>query len=104
MDIIYHNRHAMKKQKRIWEPNMSFDELIEQSDVLSIHANFKPEQNELFNASVFDKMKKNAIFINTARGGFIIRKIFTMRFLSTKSGEPDWMLPIRNQFLKMILF
>lgn len=71
MQIIYHNRHHNEEaEKNLGAKYVSFDELIEQSDVLSIHANFKPEQKELFNASVFDRMKKNAIFINTARGGF----------------------------------
>jgi lactate dehydrogenase-like 2-hydroxyacid dehydrogenase len=57
-----------------------------------------------FNASVFDKMKKNAIFINTARGGFHHQKDLYDALSGTKSGEQDWMLPIRNLFLKMILF
>ncbi|WP_336691226.1 MULTISPECIES: 2-hydroxyacid dehydrogenase [unclassified Chryseobacterium] len=71
MQIIYHNRHHNEEaEKNLGAKYVSFDELIEQSDVLSIHANFKPEQKELFNASVFDRMKKNTIFINTARGGF----------------------------------
>lgn len=71
MNIIYHNRnHNEEAEKELDAKYVSFDELIEQSDVLSIHANFKPEQSNLFNASVFEKMKKNAIFVNTARGGF----------------------------------
>ncbi len=37
---------------------------------MSIHANFTPEHKDLFNESVFEKMSPNAIFINTARGGF----------------------------------
>lgn len=71
MNIIYHNRnHNEEAEKELNAKYVSFDELIEQSDVLSIHANFKPEQSNLFDASVFKKMKKNAIFVNTARGGF----------------------------------
>ncbi|KQS92906.1 D-glycerate dehydrogenase [Chryseobacterium sp. Leaf394] len=71
MNIIYHNRnHNEEAEKELDAKYVSFDELVEQSDVLSIHANFKPEQSELFNAEIFSKMKTNAIFINTARGGF----------------------------------
>lgn len=71
MNIIYHNRnHNEEAEKELNAKYVSFDELIEQSDVLSIHANFKPEQSNLFDASVFKKMKKTAIFVNTARGGF----------------------------------
>jgi glyoxylate reductase len=71
MKIIYHNRHHNEEaEKELNARYVSFEELVAGSDVLSIHANFKPEQKELFNRSVFEKMKENAIFINTARGGF----------------------------------
>ncbi|MEY8760335.1 2-hydroxyacid dehydrogenase [Chryseobacterium tongliaoense] len=71
MNIIYHNRHRNEEaEKELDATYVSFEELVSQSDVLSIHANFTPQQNELFNGPVFEKMKPNAIFINTARGGF----------------------------------
>lgn len=71
MNIIYHNRnHNEEAEKELNAKYVSFDELVSQSDVLSVHANFKPEQKELFNTSVFEKMKTNAIFVNTARGSF----------------------------------
>lgn len=71
MNIIYHNRHHNEEaENELGATYVSFEELIAQSDVLSIHANFTPEQKDLFNASVFEKMKPESIFINTARGGF----------------------------------
>jgi glyoxylate reductase len=71
MDIIYHNRnHNEEAEKELGAEYVSFEELIERSDILSIHANFTSEHEGLFNDSVFEKMKPDAIFINTARGGF----------------------------------
>jgi len=71
MNIIYHNRHQNEEaEKELSARYVSFDELIAESDVMSVHANFKPDQKDLFNSSVFEKMKSNAIFVNTARGGF----------------------------------
>lgn len=71
MEIIYHNRsHNEEAERDLGAKYVSFDGLIAQSDVLSIHANFKAEQKEMFNAGIFEKMKDNSIFINTARGGF----------------------------------
>lgn len=71
MNIIYHNRsHNEEAEKGLNAKYVSFEELVTQSDVLSIHASFTDEHAELFNQSVFEKMKPNAIFINTARGGF----------------------------------
>lgn len=71
MEVIYHNRHRNEEAEReLGAVYVSFDELIRNSDVLSVHANYTPEHRGLFNQSVFDKMSPNAIFINTARGGF----------------------------------
>lgn len=71
MKLIYHNRHRNENaEKELNADYVSFEELVRNSDVLSVHASFTPEQKELFNASVFEKMKPNSIFINTARGGF----------------------------------
>lgn len=71
MNIIYHNRnHNDEAEEKLGAKYVSFEELVSQSDVLSIHASFTEEHSELFNQSVFEKMKPNAIFVNTARGGF----------------------------------
>lgn len=71
MKIIYHNRSQnLEAEKELDALYVSFDDLVEKSDVISIHANFTEDHSELFNQSVFKKMKSNAIFINTARGGF----------------------------------
>ncbi|CAM3048019.1 D-glycerate dehydrogenase [Chryseobacterium flavum] len=71
MKILYHNRHWNEDaEKELNAKFVSFEELIGSSDVLSVHANFTPKHEDLFNRSVFEKMKANAIFINTARGGF----------------------------------
>lgn len=71
MNIIYHNRnHNEQAEKELDAKYVSFDELVQQSDVLSIHANYTPEQTNIFNKETFNKMRSNVIFINTARGGF----------------------------------
>lgn len=70
MDIIYHNRSSNEMaEKELGAKKVSFDELLEQSDIISVHANLTPETREVFNASAFAKMKPNAIFINAGRGG-----------------------------------
>jgi D-3-phosphoglycerate dehydrogenase len=50
---------------------MNFEKLLEISDFVSIHAPLTPATRGLFNAEVFDKMKKGAFLINTARGPLI---------------------------------
>lgn len=70
MDIIYHNRNQnLQAEKELGARWVSFDELLERSDVLSVHTSLTPETQGVFNLSAFRKMKPNSIFINTARGG-----------------------------------
>lgn len=69
MRIIYHNRgHNETAEKELDARRVSFDELLQQSDVLSVHANLSRETRGLFSHDAFSKMKASAIFINTARG------------------------------------
>lgn len=71
MNIIYHNRSRNEAaEKELNAQFVDFETLLSQSDVLSIHSNYSAENNELFNKDAFAKMKKNSIFINTARGKF----------------------------------
>lgn len=70
MNIIYHNRSNNEKaEKELGAKKVSLDELLKQSDILSVHANLTPETKNIFNASAFAKMKRNAIFVNAGRGG-----------------------------------
>lgn len=47
---------------------VSFDELLAQSDVISLHCPLFPETNQLINADTIARMKDGAILINTSRG------------------------------------
>lgn len=47
---------------------VSLNELLSQSDFVSVHVPLTNETKEMFNKDLFSKMKKNAIFINTSRG------------------------------------
>jgi|SRR6218665_195937 len=69
MDIIYHNRsHNDEAEQKLGARKVSFEELLEKSDVISVHANLTDETKGIFNKAAFAKMKPNAIFVNTARG------------------------------------
>lgn len=48
--------------------NAELDELIESSDIISVHLPLTDETRCLINRERISKMKKNAIFINVARG------------------------------------
>jgi glyoxylate reductase len=47
---------------------VSFDELIETSDFVSVHVPMSPSTHHLIDRNVLARMKPNAILVNTARG------------------------------------
>jgi len=69
MKVIYHNRHRnLAAEEELKAVYVSFEELLERSDVLSVHTNLTKETQGKFDKAVFEKMKRTSIFINTARG------------------------------------
>jgi glyoxylate reductase len=69
MDIIYHNRNRnLELEEETGATYVSFDELVERSDVLSVHTPLTPETRHLFTEREFNMMKNTAVFVNTSRG------------------------------------
>lgn len=50
---------------------LSFDEVLNQSDILSLHCPLNTENHYLINESSIAKMKKGVTIINTSRGGLL---------------------------------
>lgn len=50
---------------------VTFDELLEQSDVITVHTPLTSETTDLISSKTIDKMKDGVIIINCARGGII---------------------------------
>lgn len=48
-----------------------FEDVLTQSDVISLHVPLTPETRDLIGIEQFRKMKRTAILINTARGGLV---------------------------------
>ncbi|MGB9989464.1 D-2-hydroxyacid dehydrogenase [Pseudoduganella rhizocola] len=68
MEIVVHTRTPAH------DPlvrNVSFDELLETSDVLSLHAPLNDKTRNIIGAAELKRMKPSAILINTARGGLV---------------------------------
>ena len=73
MEILYHNRNklderAEKQFNATWLP---FDELLKQSDIVSLNVPLTPETTGLMGEKEFRMMKKSAFLINTARGAVV---------------------------------
>lgn len=50
---------------------VTFDELLRESDYLSLHAPAVPSTMGIMNKEAFEKMKPSAVLINTARGALV---------------------------------
>jgi len=50
---------------------IDFEQILEQSDILTIHTPLNPQTNNLITANELSKMKSSAILINAARGGVV---------------------------------
>jgi len=73
MDIIYHNRHNrnIQMEEQFGAKHVDMDELIEESDFLSLHCSLNSESYHLINETNLRRMKKDSYIINTARGQLI---------------------------------
>lgn len=50
---------------------VSQDELLAQSDFVSVHSALTPDTANMCNETFFAKMKPSAVFVNTSRGGLV---------------------------------
>lgn len=106
--IIYYNRSEKAKEAAdIGAIRVSFDELLSQSDFISVSCALTPETKEMFNEQAFKKMKKSAVFVNTSRGGVVDQdalvtalqnKIIWGAGLDVMTPEP---LPLDNPLFKL---
>ncbi len=66
MNVIAYNRSEKSAE------NVKFvgiEELIERSDIVTVHCPLNAQSENMFNKETFAKMKRGALFVNTARGG-----------------------------------
>jgi len=72
LKIIYHDPIRIAEGSIKFPAHyVSFDELLKESDFISIHAPLAPETYHNFTKKEFRKMKKEAFLINAARGPLV---------------------------------
>ena len=73
MTILYHNRHRLSEEEETtYQARLvTMEELLEQSDFVSLHLPYTPDSHHLIGAEQLKKMKKTAFLINTARGAHV---------------------------------
>lgn len=71
MNVIAYNRSPREIEN---VKMVSLDELLSTSDIVSVHCPLNSESEYMFNKETFAKMKKGALFVNTARGGVMVEQ------------------------------
>ena len=73
MKIIYTRRNRLdeKIEKELSAQYVSLDELLQQSDIVSLHCPYSAETHHLISDAQLSKMKKSSYLINTARGPIV---------------------------------
>lgn len=74
MKIVYHNRSRLSSEKESGAKYVSFDELLAQSDVLSLNLSLNAKTKHIISAAQLAKMKQGVVIVNTARGALINEK------------------------------
>jgi glyoxylate reductase len=74
MKIAYHNRSRLSSELEGDATYLSFEDLLAQSDVLSLNLSLNAKTRHIISALEFEKMKDGVVVINTARGALINEK------------------------------
>ena len=74
MKVLYYGRHNTPALDEIGGKRVTLDELLAESDYVSLHCPLTPETRHLIGAEQLAKMKPSAILINTARGPVVDEK------------------------------
>src|SRR5581483_2765309 len=75
MNVLYHDLQPNPRAEAdLGARRVELDELLRQSDFVSVHAALTPENHKLLGAAQFKLMKPTAVFVNTARGPLVDQK------------------------------
>jgi len=85
MNVVYHSRTRLSKKMEgmLGIKYVKFNELISNSDILSIHVPYRNNTHQMIDRKVFKMMKRSAFLINTARGR-IVNEADLVRALRSK--------------------
>jgi phosphoglycerate dehydrogenase-like enzyme len=68
MRVLYHDLLDVPEAERSGATPVSRDELLRQSDILTIHVDDRPSNRGIVNAQAFALLKPDVVFANAARG------------------------------------
>lgn len=105
--ILYTARSDKPEAREMGASKVDFDCLLQNSDFIVVCCSFNESTREKFDLQAFKKMRKNAVFINTARGAVVKQddlvlalkeKLIWGAGLDVTTPEP---LPVDNELFKL---
>ncbi len=69
--ILAHDPYPSDVMRELGAKYVTMDELLAQSDVVSLHCPLTPESHHLINDAALARMKRGAMLINTSRGALV---------------------------------
>lgn len=82
--IVYDPYIEQETVRKLSAEKVSFDDLIKNSDHITIHAPLTEETRHIFSKDVFGKMKNTSTLINTSRGGLVNQNDLIMALKSAQ--------------------
>lgn len=72
--ILYHNRNRIPaaEEAALGVEYATLDDLLRQSDIVSLNCPLSPETKGMIDARAFGLMKRGALLVNVARGGVVV--------------------------------
>src|SRR5262249_21665860 len=75
MQVLYYDVFRNEKaEKELGACQVDFDTLLREGDFISVHTDLNEKTRGMFGAEQFRKMKRTAVFVNTARGPLVDQK------------------------------
>ncbi|KAL2869875.1 D-mandelate dehydrogenase-like dehydrogenase [Aspergillus lucknowensis] len=71
MKVVYHNRRELSAELAGGARYVSFEELLRESDVISLNLPLNKHTRHIIGKQEFEKMKTGVVIVNTARGAVI---------------------------------
>lgn len=81
-EVAYYD--VVDKQSSEFKKYDSLYPILEESDIISIHVNYHEGNHHFFGTEHFNKMKRDAVFINTSRGGLVDENALLESLMSSK--------------------
>ena len=93
MEVLYHNRRQLyvEEETKLNVTYVSKEELLSQSDFVSLNAPYTPETYHIIGEAELKQMKPTAVLINTGRGPLVDEKALVQALKDGTIHAPVWM-------------